>query len=136
MGLTILPLGNPNNQGGGPGTCRAKWRITDDGEGGPDAITNAMLRAAFNHPNVPAEWQAILAAIYHDDAAVQAATDASMRADLNLHQVTTNPPATGGCSARFVVEAGPDGLARIAVNTTGAIQIWELEVVFNHSETR
>jgi hypothetical protein len=131
----ITPLGNPANQLGGPGSCRAKWRIVDD-EGSPSFISNAELLAAFNHPTVPTELRQILAAIYHDDNAVQAATSASMRFSLGLHQVTANPPAAGGMSAQFAVQDGPDGPPRIQISGTGAVQTWELEVAFHHSETR
>lgn len=135
MALTILALGNPANQIGGPGTCRAKWVITDDGEGGPAFITNAMLLAAFNNASVPAELRAILTATYATDLLADTATALGMRFSIYLRE-TSAPNATHGASAGFVIEGGPPGPPRIQVDTSAAIQVWQLELVFHHSETR
>jgi hypothetical protein len=136
MALILSTLGNPNNQVGGPGSNRAKWKITDDGVapgGGTQVIDSAAILAALNNPTVPAEFLAIVNAPYASDDAAESAVARALNCSLYVyrqdgskayHITVTRDGVTSKPQINVIIDAGATALTLL------------LEVVFHHSETR
>lgn len=129
----IVPLGSPSNQLGGPGTCRAKWRVSGDGEAGTATIANAALVAAFTNANVPAEALAALNATYANQAAARDALDNGMQWSLSARLRGGGLPTTFPTDVNVDATPGKATLTVVIPAVAGDI-IVELE--FHHSKTR
>lgn len=136
MALSLSILGNPSNQQGGPGSCRAKFAAKDDGGapgGGVVTITSAQLLAAFPQALVPAELFAILNTPYATD-------DDAREALTGLMHMSIEAVKQEGVKD-YIVNVTRDGvtfkpqiLVTIAAGATSERIL--VEVRFNHSETR